>query len=191
MKVLLLGPPHRAVERILESAGDTYVRTEERFGADDDLMKGADFLVSYGYRYVIPADVLAQFGERAVNLHVSLLPWNRGADPNLWSYLDDTPKGVTLHVLDPGVDTGAIIAQREVAEERGDTLRTSYERLTAQIEDLFADMWPSIRAGIASPVPQQGHWTSHRAADKVPFAHLLSEGWDTPVEAVRGAARKP
>jgi methionyl-tRNA formyltransferase len=190
VKVLLLGPRHPAVERALEAAGDTFVRTEERVGPDDDLLRDADFLVSYGFRYIIPASVLARFGERAINLHVSLLPWNRGADPNLWSYLEDTPKGVSIHVLDPGVDTGPIVAQRLVAEGDRDTLRTSYDRLTSEVEALFAEVWPGVRAGAARPASQMFEGSSHRSAEKEPFMHLLSEGWNTPVESLRGAARR-
>jgi methionyl-tRNA formyltransferase len=181
MRVLLLGPGRLQIEEAIRASGDEVIRTEERIAAGDPVLDGVDFLVSFGYRFLIPVDVLHPFEHRAVNLHISLLPWNRGADPNLWSYLEDTPKGVTIHVLDEGLDTGSIIAQCEVPEEPGDTLRSSYERLTLAILDLFAEVWPRLRAGAIDPAPQPGLGTSHRSADKAPYEHLLTDGWDTPV----------
>ncbi|MDP2400619.1 MAG: formyltransferase family protein, partial [Actinomycetota bacterium] len=137
MRVLLLGPERARLGEAIRARGDEVVRTEERIAVGDPALDGADFLISFGYRHIIPAAMLEPFGPRAINLHISLLPWNRGADPNLWSYLEDTPKGVTIHVLDEGLDTGPIVAQREVADDSDDTLRTSYERLTCEIIGLF------------------------------------------------------
>ncbi|MBN2839421.1 MAG: formyl transferase [Coriobacteriia bacterium] len=188
MKVLLLGPERPQLEATILASGDQVVRTEGRIEPGDPMLDDADFLVSFGYRYLIPADVLHPFGHRAVNLHISLLPWNRGADPNLWSYLEDTPKGVTIHVLDEGLDTGPIIAQREVAEEPDDTLRTSYGRLTREILALFAEVWPLMRAEAIEPVAQVGGGTTHQSADKASYERLLTLGWDTPVTSLIGRA---
>ncbi len=55
-----------------------------------------------------------------INLHISFLPWNRGAHPNFWSFYDDTPKGVTIHLIDEGIDTGAIIYQKEITFDRNE-----------------------------------------------------------------------
>lgn len=187
MKVLLLGPSHPAIERAIALTHDQIMRTEEPLV---DSAMFADFIVSFGYRHIISGEILARFGERAVNLHVSYLPWNRGADPNLWSFLDDTPKGVTIHVIDEGLDTGPIIAQREVNYSVGDTLRTTYERLSRNIEDLFSEVWVDIREGKVSPSAQQGIGTIHKSSDKTPYAHLLTDGWDTPVSSLIGVARQ-
>ena len=50
-------------------------------------------LVSFGYRFILPGDLLARFPDRAVNLHIAYLPWNRGAHPNVWSAYEGTPAG--------------------------------------------------------------------------------------------------
>ena len=47
---------------------------------------------------------------------MSYLPWNRGADPNFWSILEDTPKGVTIHIMDESIDTGDILYQKDPLE---------------------------------------------------------------------------
>ncbi|GAB4284867.1 MAG: hypothetical protein Kow0067_07100 [Coriobacteriia bacterium] len=188
MNVLLLGPHSPVVEDAIRGAGDVVTRTEDPICRGDAILSDTDFIVSYGFRHIIPADVLERFGQRAVNLHISLLPWNRGADPNLWSFLENTPKGVTIHVLDAGIDTGPILLQRSVVPTRGDTLRTSYERLNQEIASLFADNWSQLRECRVTPVAQAGPGTSHRSGDKQQYMHLLTDGWDTPVAGLVGRA---
>ena len=143
-----------------------------------------EFLVSHGYRHIIKPDVLALVPDRAINLHIAYLPWNRGADPNLWSWIEDTPKGVTIHYIDENVDTGDIIAQREVEFEHGETLASSYARLQAEMLRLFVEQWPLIRTGECERGPQQGAGSMHRLADRARVEHLLVAGWDTPVTAL-------
>ena len=123
-----------------------------------------------------------------MNFHISLLPWNRGADPNLWSFLEDTPKGVSIHYIDDGIDTGDILAQREVPHQREDTLRTSYDRLSETMLTLFKEVWPTLRAGMITAFPQPREGSFHRLRDKVPYEHLLTKGWDTPVADIIGKA---
>ncbi len=184
MKVLFLGPTDSPLIEYLRSTGDEVVARFERL----DLIwlndHPCDFLVSYGYQHILPKEVLDGFFDRAVNLHIALLPWNRGSDPNFWSIVDGTPKGVTIHYLDDGIDTGDIIAQHELAFSADDTLRTSFEKLHRAIEALFREHWSDIRAGTCSRTSQQGTGTFHRAKDKDRLAHLLTHEWDTSIAAL-------
>ena len=45
---------------------------------------------------------------------MSFLPYNRGSHPNFWSFIDDTPKGITIHEIDEGADTGNIVFQKKI-----------------------------------------------------------------------------
>jgi len=187
MRVLFLGPPDSPLRAWLEASGETVIATAERIGPAFLDEHRPELLVSYGYRHILRAEILDRFPGRAVNLHISLLPWNRGADPNLWSFVEGTPKGVTIHHLDPGVDTGDLIAQREVTFGAGETLRSSYDRLQREIQDLFHAVWPAIRSGRAERKPQVGQGSYHRLRDKEALLPRLSAGWDTPVgELPRG-----
>ena len=122
--------------------------------------------VSVLYGYIFGPELLRLFPRGIVNLHPSLLPWNRGAFPNVWSLIDGTPSGVTLHWIDEGVDTGDVIAQREVMVEPVDTGATLYRKLEAAGISLFAETWASIRNGTAPRIPQQpGTGTYHRTTD--------------------------
>jgi methionyl-tRNA formyltransferase len=188
-RALYLGPPATPVPAGQAGIGETVMATADRITTATLDAHAPDVLVSYGYRHILPALLLARLPGRAVNLHISLLPWNRGADPNLWSFVDGTPHGVTIHHLDPGVDTGDIIAQREVAFGAGETLRSSYQALQDAIQALFREHWPAIRDGHALRHPQKGPGTSHRLRDKEALLAQLTTGWDTPVAALRGLRR--
>jgi methionyl-tRNA formyltransferase len=178
MHVLLLSPyPEGLIVTICDLGDEVTIRTAPVVQTD------ADFIVSYGYRHLLRRPLLGSVP--AVNLHISYLPWNRGADPNLWSWIDDTPKGVTIHDIDEGMDTGPIIAQRLVDFGDNETLASSYAKLRRAVEEVFEEVWPMIRDGSARRTPQRGHGSSHRVRDRAAIGHLLTQGWDTPVRELR------
>ena len=188
MKILLLGPERPELEEYLASFGDELVRAEKMLTPKSAKLRGVDWLVSYGYRYIIKPEVLDLLPGRAINLHISYLPFNRGADPNLWSFLEDSPKGVTVHQIDQGLDTGDILAQEPVVMESQDTLSSSYDRLSMAMLNLFRRVWPEIRTGKLVGRKQLDGGSAHCAKDKTTYEHLLVTGWDTPVKELMGKA---
>jgi methionyl-tRNA formyltransferase len=189
MKILLLGPERLWLKHFLESFGDQVIQYQDKLEENSPILNGVDFIISYGYRYIIKPDIVRKFKNKAINLHISYLPWNKGADPNLWSFLEDSPKGVTIHYIDSGLDTGDIIVQKEVPYHEDDTLRTTYERLTQTIEQLFMEYWPLIREGKVKGIPQPKGGSYHKLKDKEKYLHLLTDGWDTPVRNLIGKAK--
>lgn len=189
MNVLVLGMASSPVSAIVAGEGHTVIERSEPFDVPFLETHGVDFIVSYRFRHIIRKPILDYLQGRAINLHISYLPWNRGADPNLWSFLENTPKGVTIHYIDEGIDTGDVIAQRLVAcDADGETLATSYAKLNLAIVELFAKTWPLISSGNGSREKQVGQGTMHRMRDKERFTHLLTNGWQTPVSVLVGGA---
>ena len=124
----------------------------ERLNVDWCKKQKFDLTVSYTYRYILPSDILEALNENVVNIHNSFLPWNRGADPNIWSIVDDTPRGVTLHYMDSRLDKGYIIAQEIIDEcNESETLSSSYYELDRAAKSLFKKafryykFWPSLK----------------------------------------------
>ena len=189
MNIILLGPYRKGLIDFLSSFGDKVTTAEALLTGDSEDLFNIDFIISYGYRHILKKDILDKFPNKAINFHISLLPWNRGADPNLWSFLEDTPKGVTIHYLDYGIDTGDILAQQEVKYVQEDTLRTSYERLSETIEELFRQVWSNIRSGEQKSILQLEGGSYHRMSDCVKFEYLLIKSWDTPVADLIGKAK--
>jgi methionyl-tRNA formyltransferase len=190
MNVLVLGYENSYASKVVEVNGGKALEYSDKFDVDFLKRNSIEFIVSYGYRHIIKKDILDFMRDKVVNLHISCLPWNRGADPNLWSFLEDSPKGVTVHYMDEGVDTGDIIAQKEVEfqNEEEQTLSSTYNILKEEIEELFEKVWPEILKGSAIRVRQTGEGSSHKLNDKKPYMHLLDKGWDTSVLKLKGKA---
>jgi phosphoribosylglycinamide formyltransferase-1 len=84
---------------------------------------GVELIVLAGYMHLLTEPFLRRFPERIVNVHPSLLPAFPGAraiDDALAAGVETT--GVTVHVVDEGLDTGPVIAQEEVPVEPRETL---------------------------------------------------------------------
>lgn len=157
--------------------------------------EGFELIVSYGYRHILKKDVINSSSAPIINLHISYLPWNRGAHPNFWSFFDSTPSGVSIHLIDEGVDTGPIIYQRYVNFTKNESsFSKTYERLVTEIELLFKENIEEIISLGFTAVPQRRRGTYHRVSDlPIDFA-----GWDSEIqtEVVRldrrlGVSEKP
>lgn len=100
-----------------------------------------------------------------INFHPGLLPYNRGMYPHIWPIFDGSPCGVTIHYVNEGIDTGDIIAQREVTVSPTD-IASDVERKTQEaIFNLFCEVWPKIKAGNAPRLPQPEEGTHHFARE--------------------------
>ena len=75
-----------------------------------------DVFVSTGFPFILPISRLRETtgGAEFVNIHPSYLPDLRGADPIPGAILHRRDSGVSCHLMDDGVDTGPIIAQRKI-----------------------------------------------------------------------------
>ena len=181
-KILFLGGKDSPILDWLINIGESVIQTSEKITPEFMYLHKINFIVSHGYLHILKKDILDLYPDRAINLHISYLPFNRGFDPNFWSFVENTPKGVTIHYLDEGIDTGDIIVQKKVEfDTKQETLATSYEKLQLTIQDLFKKNWQDIKTIRCKRQKQVGNGTSHKVKDKINLNHLLEDGWDTPL----------
>jgi methionyl-tRNA formyltransferase len=129
-----------------------------------------DLVVAAGFDHVVPPQILDVPERGCLNVHPGLLPYARGYNPNVWSIVEDLPAGVTIHWMDEGIDTGDIVATREVPTSFDDTGKDLYERLEEACYDLFVEAWSDIRDGDVDAIEQSdADATYHEKAD---FAEL-------------------
>jgi methionyl-tRNA formyltransferase len=143
-----------------------------------------DLIISYGYRYIISGSIVKEYKNKIMNLHISYLPFNRGADPNVWSILEGTTKGVTIHFIDEGIDTGDILFQKEVTyDEEENTLASSYNLLQYEIQQLFKENWKEIVAFDYHIKKQIGLGTFHYVKDFNAIKDIIlgDEGWNVSI----------
>lgn len=166
LKILFLGYSRfetKIVDELLLNNHKVFC-TEDK--VDCEFISNFDWIVSFGYRYILKADQLQAINYQAINLHTSYLPFNKGSHPNFWSFIEDTKKGVSIHQIGEGLDTGDIYVQKELEiDEESSTFKSSYQLLIAEIEDLFLAEYQNIFNGVIKPVKQKGKGTYHRVKD--------------------------
>ena len=146
----------------------------------------ADLLISASFGQRIPMETIqaAPFG--GLNVHPSLLPRWRGADPVPWAIMTgDAQTGVTIVTLSKNFDAGAIIAQKKVAiteKDFADPLRTRLFELGTQ---LLAGVLPNFLAS-------KGVAFKESPDHKEPYARRLTrdDGFE-PWEALQKALEDP
>lgn len=102
-----------------------------------------DLVVLAGFMRMIKAPLLEAFPRRIVNIHPSLLPQFPGLEAWAQAVAAGVAKsGCTVHYVDGGMDTGEVLAQREVPTFPGDTAQT----LHARIQEAEHALYPEVLA---------------------------------------------
>jgi phosphoribosylglycinamide formyltransferase-1 len=99
---------------------------------------GVELVVLAGFMRVLKEPILEAFPRRVINIHPSLLPKYPGIES--WKQAlaaGEKITGCTVHYVDAGVDSGEIIAQREVAILPGDTPESLHERIQIAERELL------------------------------------------------------
>jgi phosphoribosylglycinamide formyltransferase-1 len=99
-----------------------------------------DLVVSAGFMRIVGPAVLDRYEGRLVNTHPALLPAFPGAHAVRDALAAGVPvTGATVHLVDAGVDTGPVLAQREVPVRPGDDEATLHERIKTQERALLVE----------------------------------------------------
>jgi phosphoribosylglycinamide formyltransferase 1 len=90
---------------------------------------GVEWILLCGYMRILGEAMLSRFPQRIFNIHPSLLPKYPGADSYRRAFDDGaTASGVTVHVVDAGVDTGPVFLQEEFPRLKNDSLEDFIQR---------------------------------------------------------------
>lgn len=115
----------------------------------------ADLFVVAAYGLILPRRVLELPTYGCINVHASLLPAYRGASPISAAILDGLEvTGVSIMLMDEGMDTGPILTQATQPITATDTTGSLTERLAQQGAKLLVETLPRWLAGDLPPIPQ-------------------------------------
>ena len=106
------------------------------------------------FGHILPIELLTGITCKIVNLHPSLLPNGRGADPIPWSLIKDERQGATIHIIDSGLDTGGILAQKEIETNIAMNSGDVYEIVCKVLYEEFVLIFPIWINGGAEIKPQ-------------------------------------
>ncbi|CAM4097869.1 methionyl-tRNA formyltransferase [Corallococcus exiguus] len=114
-----------------------------------------DVCVVTAYGKILPKDLLALPVKGCVNVHASLLPRFRGAAPIQWAIEHgDSETGVSLMVMDEGLDTGPVLAMKRLPIAPDETSATLHAKLSALGGDILRESLPRYLRGELTPQPQ-------------------------------------
>jgi len=115
----------------------------------------ADVFVVVAYGRILPPALLALPRLGPYNVHGSLLPRYRGAAPIQWAIMrGESATGISIMLMDEGLDTGPVLATREEPIGDDDTAATLARRLAVVGALLLGETLPRIEAGTVTPVAQ-------------------------------------
>lgn len=166
VRVLLTDRPDAGALKHAQDAG-VPAETVDTSGSRDDFetrlldrlnAHGATWLLLAGFMRILSARVVRAYFDatlghaRILNVHPSLLPAYPGLNAYERAWNDYAREhGVTVHLVDEGIDTGPILAQARYSREPGDTLETFTARGLTLEHDLYARTLHSLVNGTLKP----------------------------------------
>lgn len=127
----------------------------------------------------LPQALLAVPPLGCVNVHPSLLPANRGPDPLFWTfYLGRQETGVTIHLMDEGFDSGAMLAQAALPVPDGLSYRQLEQQCAGLGAALLAQVVDELARGHAKPRPQDESKSSYEPYPQEGHFHVPFAVWD-------------
>ena len=111
---------------------------------------------SLRFNRIIKPDVINSFSKGILNFHGGILPYNKGACCLNWALLYGQPEfGITVHYIDPGIDTGDIVEVLSWKVEEDDTAWTLFKKQLELMPGLFLKIIKKIEKGeVLTGVPQ-------------------------------------
>ncbi len=159
MKMIASPVKEYAVEKQIE------VWQPEKVKNNEELMNNLkviapDVICVVAYGKILPKELLDIPRLGCINVHGSLLPKYRGAAPIQWAVLNgETTTGVTTMYMDVGMDTGDMIAKKEVTIGENETTGELWERLATLGGELLVETLEQLEKGTATRTPQTGEFS--------------------------------
>jgi methionyl-tRNA formyltransferase len=149
---------------------------------------GANLFLSVYYTQIFRPELLDAVAGPCLNFHPALLPRHRGTAPLIWSIVEDEHlTGLTVHHIDRGVDTGAIVSQHSLPIHPEDTGWQLHQKMALLVRSTAAELLRDLAAGHGVPEgqPQGGPSTYHSMRDP----RLNHIDWSEPAERIRNIVR--
>ncbi|MEM1376433.1 MAG: formyltransferase family protein [Pseudomonadota bacterium] len=140
-----------------------------------------DFLLCHASDIIFPKTFLEALPGPALNLHPAMLPGYRGAMPVHAMVLNDEADefgGMTLHLIEPKIDQGAIVAQQRVPRSNYASPGAWTAASTEAATPLIVDALPAFLDGKIKPQPQDAQSGSYFSLKDVPLYASPTQTYD-------------
>ena len=116
----------------------------------------ADVFIVAAFGQILSQEILDMPRLGCLNIHASLLPRYRGASPIQHAIIDGEERtGITIMLMDAGIDTGDILYQMELPIDRGDTSQSLYDKLTVLGGQTVVEALKLLERGALTPQKQR------------------------------------
>ncbi len=120
---------------------------------------------------------------QAINLHMAPLPEYRGCNQFTFALIDGKEEfGTTLHLMDEGIDSGDILAEKRFAIPPDCFVEELYERTLQASKELFVEQIGAVLSGARKPIPQADfldqRTTSTHYRKEIAQAKKIDLNWD-------------
>jgi methionyl-tRNA formyltransferase len=146
---------------------------QDQVATELSAMPGFDLGVLAWWPHIIREPLISIPKQGFINFHPSLLPFNRGKHYNFWAIVDGNPFGVSIHRVEAGIDSGAILFQREIPYTWADTGESLFLKAQQAMLDLWRDSYPDLRSHRYTARPQDLHQGSFHLARELEPASLI------------------
>ena len=100
------------------------------------------------YKFILPKEIIIIPKYGAINFHPSLLPHYRGRAPLNWAMINgEKYTGLTVHMIDEGIDSGDIIHQEKIEISKEDYIGDILEKIYPLYYDISLLVLNAIRSG--------------------------------------------
>lgn len=149
----LKAPP---IKQVAEAHGIPVIQPEKlRFAYETLSAWQADLFIVAAFGQILPQKALDMPKRGAINVHGSLLPRWRGAAPiHAAIRAGDAETGITIMLMDAGLDTGAMLSKRAIAILPDETAQSLHDKMAQLGADLLIDSLPRYLAGEIVPQAQ-------------------------------------
>jgi alpha-ketoglutarate-dependent taurine dioxygenase len=150
-----------------------------------------DVLICFGYPKLLPVSDPLFKNVRFFNAHSSLLPYSRGWNPNLCSWINDEPHGVTIQEMGQAYDTGDIVFQKRLTlDPEKETLRSSYFLKIGVMTEFLGQHWEQLVRGDYTPIRQDlGAGSEMTREQLLVYEDIIDQYRDRPISELLQAIK--
>lgn len=184
--ILSNSPKGIRLKNQLENIGQMTELKAEILTIEDVFYLEPDLVISHGYSKIVKKDVIDYLGKRIINVHPSILPYNRGSYSNFWSFIYDTDKGITIHQMDEGIDTGDILLQKKIDfDEKKETFQTTYNIIEDLALKMLVDNISDLKNNSISAKKQNGNGTYHSIEKFEKLKKIIPIDWNENISVFK------
>ena len=173
------------IKKMVVEKGFEYIFYDQDINYDLKKLQQINLVIKDRYPFDLSNDFWSK-KHKILSLIPAYLPFNKGTDSNLWSFIDGTPKGGSIFFLyssDYDID---ILRRFKVNFNKNETLKTSFEKIFVKLYNELYTIFPLI---INKKYPiltiDKNRGSLHTREDSKNFLEWLPEGYNTKVSEIK------